>query len=242
MIMMNRVEVSPPVTVLVPGCSSIAAPHPSEHLDSIYLEPSGVTFEEAQALATMMFDAGSVHRVDPAAVEVSRPAYSRGGLHHHHCQYPLQFGIEAIDATDPVIEVDDLQSAGTVTAVVAALRRRSLDRIADRIEDLAAPDHDERDQPEIDLDSLKRAAVVLLEHPQWGEPEITLRDDRYLHLAWALQDDGRVAISFLPKGHVRFSALSAPVTTPGFLNIGGRHLQQPAIDSLRWFTARIVSR
>ena len=82
----------------------------------------------------------------------------------------------------------------------------------------------------------------MLEHPQWGEPEITLRDDRYLHLAWSLQGDGRVAISFLPEGQVRFSAISAPATTPGFLNIGGRHLQPPAIDSLRWFTARIVRR
>jgi hypothetical protein len=133
--------------------------------------------------------------------------------------------------------VDDLQSAGTVTAVVTALRRRSLDRIADRIKELAAPDHDEPDPPEIDLDSLKRAVAVVLEHRQWGEPEITLRDDRYLHLAWALKDDGRVAISFIPQGRVRFSVLSAPTTVPGFLNVGGRHLQQPAIGILDWFFA-----
>ena len=143
----------------------------------------------------------------------------------------------AVAAPPIARSVDDLQSAGTVTAVVTALRRRSLDRIADRIKELGAPDHDEPDQPEIDLDSLKRAVAVVLEHPQWGEPEITLRDGRYLHLAWALKDDGRVAISFMPQDRVRFSALSAPTTVPGFLNVGGRHLQQPAIDILSWFFA-----
>ena len=143
----------------------------------------------------------------------------------------------AVEATTIAGSIDDLQSAGTVTAVVAALRRRSRDRIAGRIEELTASDHDEPVQPEIDLDSLKRAVAVVLEHPQWGEPEITLRDDRYLHLAWALKDDGRVAISFLPQNRVRFSALSAPTSVPGFLNIGGRHLQQPAIGILSWFFA-----
>lgn len=144
---------------------------------------------------------------------------------------------EAVEATTIAGSIDDLQSAGTVTAVVAALRRRSLDGIADRIEELAASDHDEPDQHEIDLDSLRRAAVVMLEHRQWGEPDITLRDDRYLHLAWALKGDGRVAISFIPQGRVRFSVLSAPTTVPGFLNVGGRHLQQPAIGILDWFFA-----
>ena len=132
---------------------------------------------------------------------------------------------------------DDLRSADTVAAVVAALRRRSRNRIAGRIEELAASDHDEPVQPEIDLDSLKRAVAVVLEHPRWGEPEITLRDDRYLHLAWALKGDGRVAISFLPQDRVRFSALSAPTSVPGFLNIGGRHRQRPAIGILSWFFA-----
>ena len=141
----------------------------------------------------------------------------------------------AVEATTIAGSIDDLQSAATVTAVVAALRRRSRNRIAGRIEELAASDHDEPVQ--LDLDSLKRAVAVVLEHPQWGEPEITLRDDRYLHLAWALKDDGRVAISFLPQNRVRFSALSAPTSVPGFLNIGGRHLQQPAIGILSWFFA-----
>ena len=226
---MNQVEVPPPVTALAQGCNSIAAP--SSWGDTGIDLPSAA-IDDAQKLVTMWVDhAGSAHRVGPASDELLWTYYPPATPYHFRSA-----------ALRPVGAVEALQSADSLATVVAALRRRSLDRTADRVVELTAPDHDEPGQPEIDLDSLKRAAVVMLEHPQWGEPEITLRDDRYLHLAWALQNGGRVAISFLPKGHVRFSALSAPVTTPGFLNIGGRHLQQPAIDGLRWFTDRIAPR
>ena len=137
---------------------------------------------------------------------------------------------------------EDLQTADTVTAVVVALRRRYLTRTADRIEELVEVNRAEPGQPEIDLDTLKRAVTVMLEHPDWGEPEITLRGDQYPHLAWTLKEDGQVAISFMPDGLVALSALSAPTTVPKYLNIGGRHEQEAGIKSLSWFTDRIVPR
>ena len=138
--------------------------------------------------------------------------------------------------------VEEVRTALTAAAVAAVLDSYGFSGSARRIIDLAELGAQDPDESEIDLDSLKRAVVTVLEHPQWGEPSITLRGAGLVSMEWQTRDGGTVSISFLPGDRVSYSALSAPATTPDFLNIGGRHLQEEGIGNLRWFTDRIVPR
>ena len=138
--------------------------------------------------------------------------------------------------------VKEVRAALTAPAVAAVLESYGFSRSARRIIDLADLGVQDPDESEIDLDSLKRAVVTVLEHPQWGEPSITLRGAGLVSMEWQTRGGGTVSISFLPGNRVSYSALSAPATTPDFLNIGGRHLQEEGIGNLRWFTDRIVPR
>ena len=138
--------------------------------------------------------------------------------------------------------VEEVRTAPTAVAVAEILERHGLPRSAKRITYLAELAGEDPDESEIDLDSLKRAVVTVLEHPKWGEPSITLRGAGLVSMEWQTRGGGTVSISFLPGDRVSYSALSAPATTPDFLNIGGRHLQEEAIGNLRWFTDRIVRR
>ena len=147
----------------------------------------------------------------------------------------LQQGV-SVEAAEAV------RTAPTSAAIADALERHGLTRSARRLTDLAALGGEDPDEPEIDLDSLRRAVVTLLEHLHWGEPSITLRGAGLVSMEWQTRGGGTVSMSFLPRGRVSYSALSAPATTPDFLNIGGRHLQEEAIGNLRWFTDRIVPR
>ena len=137
---------------------------------------------------------------------------------------------------------EEVRAALTSVAVAEVLERHGLPRSARQITDLADLVGEDPDESEINLDSLKRAVVTVLEHPQWGEPSITLRGAGLVSMEWQTHGGGTVSISFLPGDRVSYSALSAPATTPDFLNIGGRHLQEEAIGNLRWFTDRIVPR
>jgi hypothetical protein len=137
--------------------------------------------------------------------------------------------------------VEEVRTALTAAAVAAVLDSYGFSGSARRIIDLAELVAEDPDESEIDLDSLKRAVVTVLEHPQWGEPSITLRAG-LVSMEWQTRGGGTVSISFLPGDRVSYSALSAPATTPDFLNIGGRHLQEEGIGNLRWFTDRIVPR
>ena len=138
--------------------------------------------------------------------------------------------------------VEEVRTALTSPAIANVLERYRLSRSAQRIIDLADLGAEDPDESEIDLDSLKRAVVTVLEHPHWGEPSITLRGAGLVSMEWQTRGGGTVSISFLPGNRVSYSALSAPATTPDFLNIGGRHLQEEGIGNLRWFTDRIVPR
>jgi hypothetical protein len=138
--------------------------------------------------------------------------------------------------------VEEVRTALTSAAIANVLERYGLSRSARRIIDLADLGAQDPDESEIDLDSLKRAVVTVLEHPHWGEPSITLRGAGLVSMEWQTRGGGTVSISFLPGNRVSYSALSAPATTADFLNIGGRHLQEEGIGNLRWFTDRIVPR
>ena len=138
--------------------------------------------------------------------------------------------------------VEKVRTALTAADVTAVLDSHGFSGSARRIIDLGELVAQDPDESEIDLDSLKRAVVTVLEHPQWGEPGITLRGLGLVSMEWQTRGGGTVSISFLPGNLVSYSARSAPATTPDFLNIGGRHLQEEGIGNLRWFTDRIVPR
>ena len=138
--------------------------------------------------------------------------------------------------------VEKVRTALTSAAIADVLDRYELSRSAQRIIDLADLGAEDPNESDVDLDSLKRAVVTVLEHPHWGEPSITLRGTGLVSMEWQTRGGGTVSISFLPGDRVSYSALSAPATTPDFLNIGGRHLQEEGIGNLRWFTDRIVPR
>ena len=144
-------------------------------------------------------------------------------------------------------ETDDSDSkiaaATTPDDIVSVLEERGIVRAARRIVALSELHETDPDEPEVDLESLKRLAAAMVENPAWGEPRLTLNDEGYVHAEWSTRENGRIAMTFLPSDLVDFAAISAPVTSGAeILRIGGRHIGVEAINAVRWFAARIALR
>ena len=148
------------------------------------------------------------------------------------------------NASGQILRKDSsIEDATSTEAIVFALQARGLDATAKRIAELCNLHKEEEDEPEVSFDSLKRLARVLLSHREWVEPAIALRDNGSVHAEWPACDGGRVVMAFMPNDRMAYSAISSPVNSGReFLNIGGYHYQQEAIENLRWFTDRIGTR
>ena len=132
----------------------------------------------------------------------------------------------------------------TIPEAVIALGELDLQQTAKRVAELdSICGDDDPDEPDVDLESLKRLVRVMQANPGWGEPSLALAgENNCIHAEWPVQDGGRVTISFLPSNRVDYTASSAPVTDDDALDIAGHHLEEEAIRNLRWFTDRIVAR
>ena len=140
----------------------------------------------------------------------------------------------------PVAGIDHVD---TVAAAVFALGELGLNQTAKRVASLIGIQRDSPDEPEVNLDSLKRLVRTMQSNPGWGEPLLAVRDDGSVHAEWPCCDDGRVAMAFLPNERVAYSALSAPADADkDVLNVGGYHHEEEALTTLRWFTSRISAR
>jgi hypothetical protein len=125
----------------------------------------------------------------------------------------------------------------TINEAVFALEALGLQQTAKRVAHLS---EDDPDEPDVDLESLKRLARVMQDNPAWGEPLLAVRDDGSVHAEWPCCEDGRVVMAFLPNGRVAYSALSAPADADkDVLNVGGYHHEKEALKTLNWFTSQI---
>ena len=132
----------------------------------------------------------------------------------------------------------------TIPEAVIALGELDLPQTAKRVAELdSICGEDDSDEPDVDLESLKRLVRVMQANPGWGEPSLALAGEKNcIHAEWPVRDGGRVTISFLPSNRVDYTASSAPATDDDALDIAGHHLEGEAIRNLHWFTDRIVAR
>ena len=135
-----------------------------------------------------------------------------------------------------------IDHVSTIVDAVFALKELDLPLTAKRIAHLESLCSEDPDEPDVDLESLKRLVRVMRANPAWGEPSLALADGGCIHAEWPVDGGGRVTISFLPSNRVDYTASSAPVTDDDALDIAGRHLEGEALQNLRWFTGRIVAR
>ncbi len=130
----------------------------------------------------------------------------------------------------------------TIFEAVFALEALGLQQTAKRVAHLDSLCREDPDEPDIDLESLKRLVRVMQANPAWGEPTLALAGEKNcIHAEWAVVGGGRVTISFLPSDRVDYTASSATVMDDDALDIAGRHLEGEAIQNLRWFTDRIIA-
>jgi hypothetical protein len=140
----------------------------------------------------------------------------------------------------PVAGIDHVDTVGNA---VFALDELGLGRTAKRVAALVDIRRDDPDEPEVNLDSLKRLVRVMQSNPGWGEPLLAVRDDGSVHAEWPCCNGGRVAMAFLPNERVAYSALSAPADADKeVLNVGGYHHEKEVLTTLRWFTSQISAR
>ena len=107
-------------------------------------------------------------------------------------------------------DIDTVRTALTPAAIAKVLDQISLSRSAQRIFDLTKLHAEDQREPGADLESLKRAIVTVLEHPEWGEPSITLTEAGLVSSEWRTRGDGAISITFLPGDRIAYAAISAP--------------------------------
>ena len=161
--------------------------------------------------------------------------------------WPLHAEVRPVYWMPPFAKTDDSDSkiadATTPDDIVSVLEERGIVRAARRIVALSELHERDPDEPEVDLESLRRLATTMVANPAWGEPRLTLNDKGYMHAEWSTVENGRIAMTFLPSEMVDFAAISAPVKSGAeILRIGGRHIGAEAINAVRWFAARIALR
>ena len=143
----------------------------------------------------------------------------------------------------------ELANAATTTAIVAMLRSRARQTVADRIDYLHALAKDDPEEQPIALESLRRMAFFLLSHRGLPDPEVGASPNGFAQVEWTLPDvsaeqagNGLLAMEFLPSPLVRFAALSAPYR-PGVdrLTVHGTLPVDETFDAVRAFTGGLVA-
>ena len=171
----------------------------------------------------------------------------RKPLTYYHVDGAVLLSVQIVEVPTnryrPDAPVAGIDHVDTVGAAVFALGELGLNQTAKRVAALIDIQRDSPDEPEVNLDSLKRLVRTMQSNPGWGEPLLAVRDDGSVHAEWPCCDDGRVAMAFLPNERVAYSALSAPADADkDVLNVGGYHHEKEALTTIRWFTSRISAR
>ena len=181
----------------------------------------------------------------PLEPEMELSPYAVGAIGYHLASRSVmqrlsKLVVHALGGAGLAAPQEEVSAATDHITITLAIERLGRVRAARRIIELSQLHDDDPDKPQINLDSLKRAALLMLDNSQWGEPSLTLSDEGYVHAAWPTKEGGRVSITFLPNGRVDYSAiLERPGSDERIVNIGGHHYEKQAIENLRWFSPHI---
>lgn len=133
--------------------------------------------------------------------------------------------------------------------IAALLRSSGRNKVADRLEHLQALAEDDPDEPAMDLDSLRRLALLLLGERAFPDPEIGVTPDGLALAQWQLPRSpsneggkGLLALEFIPSGLIRFAAVSAPYRQKAErLAVNGTLPPQNALEAMQPFTRLLVN-
>ena len=146
----------------------------------------------------------------------------------------------------PIPSINDLISqisnAVMPEAIITALRRCGLDAVSERLSYLYELVEDDPDEPSINLDSLRKLALFLLNERQLGNPQIGVNPDGLALAEWPVGEKGVLAMEFLPSGFIRFAAISAPAKRGvECKRVSGTLSKSETMNAIRPFTDRLAS-
>lgn len=140
-------------------------------------------------------------------------------------------------ALHPASEAD-IDTAGTPEEIIGVIKTLGRDAVADRLAYLRELVEEDPVEPPMDLESLRAMALFLMSERKLPDPQIGVDPDGIMQIQWRVPSDGLLAMEFLPKGLIRFAAVSEPAT-PGVerLRVSGALPKAETLDAVQPFTA-----
>ena len=136
-----------------------------------------------------------------------------------------------------------IEAADTHEQIIEALRECGLTAIAVRVAYLKTLDHDDLEEEPMDLESLRGAASLLVEHPEWPKPGIGVGPDGLVGIEWDMALTGLLAMLFKPSGLISFAATSGPKALgPDRPSVSGIGAADDAVAALASFTGHLRTR
>ena len=136
-----------------------------------------------------------------------------------------------------------IEAAGTHEQIIEALRECGLTAVGVRLADLKSLDHDDPEEEPMDLESLRGAAALLVEHPEWPKPGIGVGPDGLVGIEWDIAPTGLLAMLFKPSGLISFAATSGPrASGPDRPSVSGTGAADDALAALASFTGHLRTR
>ena len=130
--------------------------------------------------------------------------------------------------------------AAAIDQVVNLLRQAERSAVADRIGFLQRLSEDDPAEPELNCDSLRSLADLLLARPQLPQPGISTSPDGLLLAQWRVPPHGLMTFEFLADGRIQFAAISAPANHPGEREtVYGTLPPNETLAAVELFTARL---
>ena len=136
-----------------------------------------------------------------------------------------------------------IEAAETHEQIIEALRECGLTAIAVRLAYLKSLDYDDPEEESMDLESLRGASSLLVEHPEWPKPGIGVGPDGLVGIEWDVAPTGLLAMLFKPSGLISFAATSGPrALGPDRPSVSGTGAADDAVAALASFTRHLRTR
>ncbi len=136
-----------------------------------------------------------------------------------------------------------IEAAETHEQIIDALRECGLTAIAVRLAYLKSLDYDDPEEQSMDLESLRGASSLLVEHPEWPKPGIGVGPDGLVGIEWDVAPTGLLAMLFKPSGLISFAATSGPrALGPDRPSVSGTGAADDAVAALASFTRHLRTR
>lgn len=135
---------------------------------------------------------------------------------------------------------NNIKAATCWQDVIAALKHIGQEPIADRLVYLHDVVADDLDEKPIDLESLRQFALFIYRN-QLPDPQIGTSVDGFVHAEWRIEDQGILAMVFLPSGSIEFVAMLKP-SAPEERSWSVRSTQSPErmMDYIKPFTVKMA--